>query len=484
MPFRVFVRMSAGLLACVTIAIGAPDSTRAQPHRSAPDAAPAHVGTTSTDTVGARQTQRDLVEADSPGALPLSLDTAIAEALQRNPDLASRQAAVAVARQRPAQERALAPPMLGAEVWQWPVGRLDPRGTGGYMVMAEQTFPGRGKRALRERAATAEIVVLEHEVAADARMVVEAVTQAYTDLALARASADVYRSNLELLRQLADSTEVRYAVGRGAQPDVLQPIVEISRIYDRLIEEDERAALAQARLNRWMGRPVDGPIGALDRLHERGLSTPAAELQRLALIRQPALHVTAAEIERASAMLTVAEAEYRPDFAVQGGYMFMPGERDTVTARAAISWPRAPWARRGIDARVAEAREAVAAARARHEALANEVRLAVQEAYVRVRTAERRLALLRTSIVPQIEQTFSVVRAAYQTDRAQLLSVLDAQRLLLDIRLEQVQAAAALGSALAELSRAVGADLQAPSTTTGVRDGLDVPDTPGAARRQ
>jgi outer membrane protein, heavy metal efflux system len=399
------------------------------------------------------------------GAEPLPLETAIAQALQRNPDLMARYAAVDVARERPAQERALMPPMLGVQIWQWPVSSLDPRNTGGYMVMAEQLFPGRGKRALRERAAAAEIPVMEYDVAADARMVVEAVTQAYTELALARASADVYRANLGLLRQLADSAQARYAVGHVAQSDVLQPVVEISRIYDRLIEEEERAGVAEARLNRWMGRPVQTPIGAVDRLEDRRLVVPVAELQRLALTGQPALQASTADIDRASAMLAVADADYRPDFSVQGGYMIMPREGDRWTAQAAITWPRAPWARRGVDARVAEARQAVAAARARHAALENEILLAVQEAYVRVKTAERRIELLRTSIVPQIEQTFGVVRAAYRNNRAELLTVIDTQRLLLDTSLEQVQATATFSSALAELARAVGTDLGAHLVT-------------------
>jgi outer membrane protein, heavy metal efflux system len=399
--------------------------------------------------------------ADEERGNPLSLADAVAEAVAANPDLDARRAQVDVARQRPAQERALEPPMLAGQIWQWPVRSLDPRATGGYMLMAEQRFPGRGKRALREAAATGEIDVLEREVATDVRMVIEAVTQAYAELWLARASADVYRANLTLLRQITDSAETRYAVGRVAQADVLQPVVEISRVYDRLLDEEERAGLAQARLNRWLGRPVDESIGPLDPLEDRRLAVPVTELQRLALAHQPALRTLTAEIDLATARLAVARADYRPDFSVQGGYMVMPGEGDTWTAQVAITWPRAPWARRGIDARVAEARQAVAAARARYAAIENEILLAVQEAYVRVKTAERRITLLRTSIVPQVEQTFAVLRAAYQADRTELLSVLDIQRLLLETSLDHVQASATFSGAVAELARAVGTDLDA-----------------------
>src|SRR2546430_7371734 len=108
--------------------------------------------------------------------------------------------------------------------------------------------------------------------------------------------------------------------------------------------------------------------------------------------------------------LAVARRDYKPDFSVQGGYMLTPRMTDAWLGSIAISWPRAPWSRGKIDARVAEQTAAVEAAKALARAMENRVRLAVQEAYVRARAAQEQAALLRTTILPQVRQTLEVSR--------------------------------------------------------------------------
>jgi outer membrane protein TolC len=166
------------------------------------------------------------------------------------------------------------------------------------------------------------------------------------------------------------------------------------------------------------------------------------------------------ERERADAALTAAQTEYRPDFFVGGGYMLMPRDRDSWTASVGITWPGAPWSRGRLDARVAEARAETDAATARQRAVESAVRFAVQEAYVRVQSAARRAALLRTSIVPQSAQTLEVSRVAYQTDRVDFLALIDNQRVLLDAQLAYYRAVSDLEQAIADLERAVGIELE------------------------
>ena len=78
--------------------------------------------------------------------------------------------------------------------------------------------------------------------------------------------------------------------------------------------------------------------------------------------------------------------------------MLTPRMTDAWLGSLAVSWPRAPWSRGKIDARVAEQTAAVDAAKARARAMENRVRLAVQEAYVRAKAAQERALLLRTTI--------------------------------------------------------------------------------------
>jgi cobalt-zinc-cadmium efflux system outer membrane protein len=97
------------------------------------------------------------------------------------------------------------------------------------------------------------------------------------------------------------------------------------------------------------------------------------------------------------------------------------------------------------------------------------VRLAVQEAYVHAQSAQDRAALLRTTILPQSQQSLEVSRIAYQTDRVDFQGVIDSERMLLDAQLGYVRALSEFDQAVADLERAVGTDLPAGMTTTVAR---------------
>ncbi len=396
---------------------------------------------------------------------PLSLREAVDDTLVKNPELLALRAQLPVVRAKPAQERALAPPMLEAQIWQWPINTINPTNTNMYMLMAGQDFPGRGKRDLRAAVAEKDIALAESDVAIRERQVVNEVKQAYAALFIARRAIDVHLASVDLLRQIADVSQAKYATGRISQQDVLKPVLELSKLHRDILMFDEQAQSATARLNVLRDRAPDAPIGPLADIEATSRLPDTATLQQLAVDRQPELRRARVEIERADAALTSAKAEYRPDFTVQGGYLVMPNQTDALLARIGITWPRAPWSRGKLDAQVAEHTAMVAAAKARERAMANMVRLAVQEAYVRARAAQDRAALLHTTILPQSEQTLAVSRIAYQTDRVDFQAVIDNERMLLDSQLDYVRALSEFQQATADLERAIGTDL--PETAAG-----------------
>lgn len=396
---------------------------------------------------------------DARDVSPLSLQAALDEALERNPTIVALRHAYDTARERPAQARFLMPPMLEAQIWQFPVNTLNPANANMYMFMVGQELPGRGKRALRESRLQKDAELAEADIAVRARAVVDEVKRAYAALFLARASLDIYRDNLALLRQFADISHAKYETGRISQQDVLKAAVELTRLHDELIGLEERARLAEAELNTLLDRPAGAPIGPLAAPRPQVAVPDVSLLQARAVEAQPELQVARLAIAQAEAALAVEQSEYKPDFFVQGGYMIMPGMTDAWMARAGISWPKAPWSRGGLDAKVAEARAAVAARRADLRAAESAVRLAVQQAYVRVQAAQARAVLIRTSLVPQSTQVLDVSRVAYQTDRVDFLALIDNQRVLLAVQLDYHRALADLEQAAADLERAVGVDL-------------------------
>ena len=390
---------------------------------------------------------------------PLTLQHAIDAALQGNPDLIALRKQFESARHRPDQERFLKAPAFEAQIWQWPVNTVNPLNTNMYMFMVDQDVPGSGKRQLRAAAAEKAVALTENEVVRRARQIVNEVKRTYADLFVARKAIQIHLDSVELLRQFADTSQVKYTAGRNSQQDVLKAIVEISKLHDGVIALEQQEQLAAAGLNALFGRAPDTPIGPLFDPGGRVLRPSVGELERLALTGQPELAGAQLEIERVQADLAVARRDYKPDFSVQGGYMLTPHQTDGWMGRIAITWPNAPWARGTLDARIAELESSLEAAKARRQAVENGVRLAVQNAYIKVKTAERRASLLRTTILPQSEHALDVTRVAYEADRADLLGPIDSERMLLDISLDYFRALSDWVQAAAELERAVGTDL-------------------------
>jgi outer membrane protein, heavy metal efflux system len=394
----------------------------------------------------------------------LSLRAAIDEALANNPELLALRKQATATGFKPAQERSLAPPMLEAQIWQWPLNTLNPANTNMYMFMVTQELPGRGKRDLRAKAAATDIALANADVDIKARQILSGVKQRYADLFVARKAIEIHLASADLLRQFADISQAKYSTGRMSQQDVLKSVVELSKLHDDLIMFHAQADVARLRLNLLMNRPPESPIGPLTDAREQVLVASMEELQRIAMNQQPELRMGQVQVERAEAQLAVARSDYKPDFSITGGYMLLPDMTDAWMGRVGLTWPKAPWARRRIEARAAEATAAIDVAKARRQAAENAVRLAVADAYVRVKAAEQRAALLRTTILPQSHQTLDVSRVAYQTDRVDFLALIENQRTLLDAELGYFRAISDRALAAADLERAMGTELTPTQT--------------------
>jgi len=384
---------------------------------------------------------------------PLTLRAAIDEALARNPELAALRQEYEVARAAPAQERFLAPPMLEAQIWGWPVTTLNPARTDMYMLMAEQELPGKGKRAARTLVAEREADMSQQQIAVRANQILSDLRQAYVDLAFTRDTFDLYSRQASLLQDVAETATVRYAAGEGAQHHTVVALVDVAAVEKDRIAAEERAQAAEARLNTLMGRPPSQPVGPLAPIVS---TVPAEEAEQRALARHPDVAMVDAGVAKEQAELERLRGERRPDFVVGGGYMLMPGDAGAWTARAGITWPNAPWSRGRLTAAIEVQAKRVEAARARREVVAAQLRQAVRQAVVRLNAAERQVRLIESTVLPQIEHAFELTRLAYAAGEGPFADMLDTRRTLLSTQLEYVEARANVARARADLETVAG----------------------------
>ena len=387
-------------------------------------------------------------------APPLTLRAAIDEATARNPELVALRQEYEAARAAPAQERFLAPPMLEAQIWGWPVTTLNPARTEMYMLMAEQELPGKGKRAARTLVAEREAEMSRQQIAVRANQILNDVRNAYIDLAFTRETFALYSRQAALLDQLAETATLRYAAGEGAQHHTVIALVEVASVQKERIAAEERAQAAEARLNTLLARPVSQPIEVLEPI---AATLSPEEAEQRALARHPEVAMVEAAVAREEAELERLRGERRPDFVVGGGYMLMPGDAGAWTARAGITWPNAPWSRGRLTTAIDVQAKRVEAAKARRGVVGSQLRQAVREAVIRLNAAERQVRLINSTVLPQIEHAFELTRLSYAAGEGPFTEILDTRRMLFSMELEYLEAQANVARARADLETVAGA---------------------------
>jgi outer membrane protein TolC len=360
------------------------------------------------------------------------LQALIDEALARNPDLHAAQSAIAAARTATERARALPDPMVSItytnDGWAPSLGSM-PMTTLGFMV--SQALPYSGKRDLRAGLAASQARQAEPALER-ARLALEgAVRRAYYGLVLARELEALTAEQRGLWRQIEVLARARYAVGQGAQPDVLRVQTEVTRIERRAIEQAAEAEVRLAEINRLLARPLDTPVATPAALALQPLRVSADEAVADARAVSPELKGAALAVETSTAAAAVARRDLKPDFSVQGGYMNRGGLDAMWLAGVGITWP---FNKKARESAVAEAE--IRAKGGSHVAESMQLQLAyrTRERYTRAKAIEKLVALYDGGIVPQNQMTVEATLTNYQAGKVPFVSVLEAMTALYEDR--------------------------------------------------
>lgn len=407
-----------------------------------------------------------LARPDTGSAEPLSVQAAIEEALERNPELLAARKAWEAALRRPPQARALDDPELSVQTWGVPL--RDPvslRRANPNILGLRQSLPFPGKRRLKGEIAADEARVTEAQYQAKVRELIAQVKKAYYDLALAEKTLRLEQEQLEIVKQLLKVAEIRYAVGQVPQQDVLRAQVEQSDRLNMLIMAGQERRTTEAHLNTLLNRPPGSPLGRLQDPEGVTLLERLEPLTQRALTARSELAGAQAAIQKAARARILAEKNRTlPDFMVGLEYWLAP-EMDPAHMYAAMVNVTIPfaWTHGKHRQEVEEASIMLAMEEASAQAMRNQVLLEVQEAFVMLEAAQRTLSLYQEGLLPQTEQSFKATMAAYQTGKVDFGSLLEGERMLREVRLGAFRALANVQRQLAELERAVGQDLRQTS---------------------
>ena len=352
------------------------------------------------------------------------LDALAAEALERNPDLLALQEAVAAARSRPDQARALADPMLSVvytnDGWAPSLGSQDMTT---LAFMGSQDLPFPGKRRLRGAIAAREADQVEQQLARARLGVAAAVKRAYYGLVLSRERIGLVGEQETIWKQIEGVARARYAVGQGSQPDVLRVQIEVTRAAELRTEQQAEAEIRLAELNRLRDRPSAMPVETQARLTLRpGAESLEQALERLSAV-SPELRSARIGEERADLRLALAQKDYKPDFSVQAGYMNRGGLDPMWQAGASVSLPLQ---RRRLASAEAEAQAQLRASARLSDSVRAQLRYRTAERLAQLQATERIATLYDQGVVPQGRLSVDAAVANYQSGKVPFIAVLEA----------------------------------------------------------
>jgi outer membrane protein TolC len=173
------------------------------------------------------------------------------------------------------------------------------------------------------------------------------------------------------------------------------------------------------------------------------------------------------EVTRAEQAIDLARKDYYPDITVGLDYIDTGPARmagvpdsgkDPVIASLSINVP-IWWSKYAAGVREAESlrMSAIHARRERENMLAAEAQMVLY----RLRDADRKIGLYRDTLVPMARQSMQAAEAAFRSNKANFVDLVDAERVLLEFELSHERALADHMQRFAELEMLVGADMAA-----------------------
>jgi len=374
---------------------------------------------------------------------PLRLADLLREAREKNPDLIAAQAYLRAATENVSPAGALDDPMLMVQLWNTPVDFSAVP----VMVQLSQTIPLAGKRGARTDAARAEAAFAESDLAVKQRDIETALASAYFELFLADRTQEVDDELETILKVLLLSSESRVSSGKGEQSELLRAQASLVQLRSNRESALDHKRSSWARLASLLDRNPAGPAGPTMPPNVLGNLPDVATLQKHALQARPELAGARARIAGADAEARLAKASSVPDLGVFVAEMHTfrnpAGPSDFLFAGVQINLPIFGGSKNGPRVSSAQARIAAAEVAETHAHL----------------VAEGHQIDLHHQLVPLARQALESAQSSYAAGRGDFAMALESARELRMHELELAMHLAAYEQRLAELQRAVGAEL-------------------------
>ena len=304
----------------------------------------------------------------------------------------------------------------------------------------------------------------------------------YYTLIMNRNLVDVAQQAVKDYQGHVTNVQAQYNVGLVASSDVLAAKTNLADSETNLVKAQNAANLAEASLNQVIAYPAQTAINTAEHdLQYKPYNVTLEQAKVYALLHRSALVKSAMAVKEAEETLKKAKSGYLPTVGVEAGrgyadpdgYFGTNNKSWHIGAKA--SWSL--WDGGTTQNKVKVATDTLEKAKEANLAAVDNVLLAVQKAYLNLRSAEQTIQSTQTAVA-QGQESFRIATLRYRAGVGTNLDVLDAETKLTDARNNYVQALYNYNISIAALEQLTGVPLNTP-----VGQGAEIIANSGAAEQ-
>ncbi len=382
----------------------------------------------------------------------LTVDDAVRRALAAHPMLAAQSERIAAAGGLVQQAHLRPNPRIYLQSENWSITGADPISTSvnsdqfGYFTQPIEVG-GKRQRRVDLSQQNLRLTTLERELLE--KQISSRVKQAYWAAVGVESIRKLWEQELDNFRQTIEYHEIRVREGALAESELLRVRLEADRVSVSAAAAALEAERARIALLREMGESSIRPIELATTL-EMPVASPVADIA-LALEQRTETKMARQEIERAGASIRLQRSLSRPDVEAGFGYKRNLGF-NTLLFTAQFNLPVLNQNQGNIQASVSQERAARESLRAVESGIRAEVSTSARD----VESKRHQLQDLLAGSLKRADESALIANAAYREGGADLLRLLDAERVHIELEVLNVRTLMEYRQSIVALETAMG----------------------------
>jgi outer membrane protein TolC len=323
-----------------------------------------------------------------------------------------------------------------------------------YGIM--QVFPWFGKIEARKDTAAASAKAARKQYEARKLKLFYEVKEAFYEYSYLTRAIEIARENLELVKSFEEVVRIKYTTTAVAHPDFIRAQVELAKIDDILKNLEDLREPIVARLNAVLNRPGFEMLPWPRK--EKFVPVQIQRQKLIELLKQmnPELAALDFELEAAKSKVELAKKKFYPDIGVGVDSIQTDGGDDAIILMFSMNLP--VW-RDSYKAAHLQAKANVRKTAQQKRETENTLIARAAKVLYDIEDSERKIKLYGDILVPKAEELLGASETAYTGGTIDFLSLVDAQRTLLEYQLRYERAVTDNRQKLANLEMLAGTEL-------------------------